>query len=135
MPTRKSANKGKAGARKPAVSGSKRADTLFPVGRLNRLMRQGRYSERQGASAGAFMAAVLEYLTAEILELAGEICVEHKKKQIMPKHLNLALRGDGELAQLTAMVTITDSSVVHNIHPALLPTKKGGKAAAATQEV
>ena len=82
------------------------------------------------------MAAVLEYLTAEILELAGEVCEKHGKKTIQPKHLNLALRGDGELAQLTAMVTITDSSVVHNIHPVLLPTKKGGKAAAgATQEV
>ena len=131
---RKSGNKSKNRAK--AVSGSTKADTLFPVGRLNRLMRQGRYAERQGASAGAFMAAVLEYLTAEILELAGEVCEKHGKKTIQPKHLNLALRGDAELALLTAMTTITDSSVVHNIHPALLPTKKGGKAAAAaTQEV
>ena len=83
------------------------------------------------------MAAVLEYLTAEILELAGEVCEAHRKKTIQPKHLNLALRGDGELAQLTAMTTISEGSVLHHVHPALLPTKKGGKGkgASATQEV
>ena len=74
------------------------------------------------------MAAALEYLTAEILELAGEIAGQHGRKTIAPKHLNLALRGDGELAKLTAMVTITESSVIKNIHPALLPVRKGKKA-------
>lgn len=138
---RKSANKSKRGAviRKPGtvqISASKRADTLFPVGRLNRLLRQGRYAERQGSSAGAFMAAVLEYLTAEILELAGEVCLAHKKKTIQPKHLNLALRGDGELAQLTAMTTISEGSVLHHVeHTLFAKPKKGGKGAVATQEV
>ena len=99
------------------------------------MLRRGRYAERQGSSAGAFMAAVLEYLTAEILEVAGEVCLAHKKKTIQPKHLNLALRGDGELARLTAMVTISEGSVPVQIHPALLRLKKASKAATTTQEV
>ena len=109
MPTRKSANT--KGRRKgaPIVSSAKRAGTIFGPSRCNRAMRQLRLSERQSASAGAFMAAVLQYLTSEIFELAGEICAEHKKKQIMPNHINLALRGDAELAKLCALTTFTSS--------------------------
>jgi len=73
------------------------------------------------------MAAVLEYLCSEIFELSGEICLDHKMKTIQPKHINLALRGDAELAKLTALTVITTSSVLHHIDPALLPTKKGKK--------
>jgi len=76
--TRKSAT----GVRKATVSASTRAQTVFPVGRLNRMMRNGRYATRLGGSAGAFMAGVLEYLTLEICELSGLICEKHKKKTI-----------------------------------------------------
>ena len=65
--------------RKPPISGSRKADTIFPVGRINRMIRQGRYAERIGNSAGVFMAAVLEYITAELLEAAGNLCLESKK--------------------------------------------------------
>ena len=68
--------------RKPTVTGSRKADTIFPVGRLNRMIRQGRYAERIGVSAGVFMAAVLEYITAEFLEAAGNQCLEAKKSII-----------------------------------------------------
>ena len=109
------AGKSKAGARgrragAKAVSGSTRAGTLFPVGRCNRLLREGRYSVRHGASAGAFMAAVLEYITAECLELAGAECLKGKSKRIQPKHLNLAVRADAELGQSFAHCTLTQSS-------------------------
>jgi histone H2A len=71
MPPKKSTGKSKTlSKRKPTVSGSKRADTLFPVGRLNRMIKKGRFSERVSSSAGAFMAAVLEYITGEYLEAA-----------------------------------------------------------------
>ena len=50
---------------------SSRAGLQFPVGRIHRLLREGNYVKRVGAGAPVYMAAVMEYLAAEILELAG----------------------------------------------------------------
>ena len=120
---RKSATKGK------SVSASARAGTLFPVGRLNRLLKHGRYSQRQSSTAGAFMSGVLEYLTAEIVELAGNICEQHKKKTIAPKHINLGVRSDDELSKLMCEVVISQGGQLPNV-PEFFQKKKGGKAAA-----
>ncbi|GAA5942419.1 hypothetical protein JCM10213_004769 [Rhodosporidiobolus nylandii] len=64
---------GKAGgdASSKAQSRSSKAGLQFPVGRIHRLLRRGNYAQRVGAGAPVYLAAVLEYLAAEILELAG----------------------------------------------------------------
>ncbi|KAL0984561.1 hypothetical protein UPYG_G00143310 [Umbra pygmaea] len=61
--------RGKTGgkARAKAKTRSSRAGLQFPVGRVHRLLRKGNYAERVGAGAPVYLAAVLEYLTAEIL--------------------------------------------------------------------
>ena len=64
--------------RKSAKSQSARAGVTFPVGRIHRLLRKGNYAERVGAGAPVYLAAVLEYLTAEILELAGNAARDNK---------------------------------------------------------
>ena len=65
--------RGKGGKAKEGKSKSRssRAGLQFPVGRIHRLLRKGNYAERVGAGAPVYMAAVMEYLAAEVLELAG----------------------------------------------------------------
>ena len=48
-------------------SRSTRAGLQFPVGRIHRLLRKGNYAERVGAGAPVYLAAVMEYLAAEVL--------------------------------------------------------------------
>lgn len=73
---------------------SSRAGLQFPVGRVHRHLRQGRYAARVGAGAPVYMAAVLEYLAAEILELAGNASRDNKKHRIVPRHIQLAGNND-----------------------------------------
>ncbi|XP_072101921.1 uncharacterized protein [Mobula birostris] len=121
--------RGKSGAgkvRSKAKSRSSRAGLQFPVGRVHRLLRKGNYAERVGAGAPVYLAAVLEYLTAEILELAGNAARDNKKTRIIPRHLQLAVRNDEELNKLLGGVTIAQGGVLPNIQAVLLPKKTGG---------
>lgn len=120
--------KGKKKGSKSASSRSSRAGLQFPVGRIHRHLREGRYADRIGAGAPVYLAAVLEYLTAEILELAGNAARDNKRTRIVPRHIQLAVRNDEELNRLLGGVTIASGGVMPNIHAALLP--KGGEAAA-----
>lgn len=125
-----SGGKGKAGRGKGKGAGSKaqsrssRAGLQFPVGRISRFLRKGRYAARIGGGAPVYLAAVLEYLAAEILELAGNAARDNKRTRIIPRHIQLAVRNDEELNKLLAGVTIASGGVLPNIHATLLPKKK-----------
>merc|ERR1712078_338379 len=81
----KMSGRGKGGKVKTkAKSRSSRAGLQFPVGRIHRLLRKGNYAERVAAGAPVYLAAVMEYLAAEILELAGNAARDNKKTRIIP---------------------------------------------------
>lgn len=123
--------KGKGGrGDKKSVSRSSKAGLQFPVGRMGRFLKQGKYATRVGAGAPVYMAAVLEYLCAEILELAGNAARDNKKSRIVPRHITLAVKNDEELNKLLGNVTIASGGVLPNIHAVLLPKKATSKGSA-----
>lgn len=122
-------------ASKAQQSRSSKAGLQFPVGRIHRMLRKGNYAQRIGAGAPGesvdegqrekeraltnnshsslvYLAAVLEYLAAEILELAGNAARDNKKSRIIPRHLQLAIRNDEELNKLLGHVTISQGGVL-----------------------
>uniref|UniRef100_B2ZFA7 Histone H2A n=1 Tax=Philodina roseola TaxID=96448 RepID=B2ZFA7_PHIRO len=112
-------------ARSKGKSRSIRAGLSFPVSRIHRHLRRGSYSERIAGGSPVYLAAVLEYLSAEILELAGNAARDNKKTRIIPRHLQLAVRNDEELNRLLDSVTIAQGGVLPNINSLLLPKKSG----------
>jgi histone H2A len=124
--------KGQKGARGKKVGGSKtksaKAGLTFPVGRIGTQMKKGRYAKRIGGGAPVYMAAVLEYLVAELLELAGNAARDHKKTRIVPRHIQLAIKNDEELNKYLGRATIAAGGVMPNIHSVLLKKSKADKA-------
>ena len=130
-----SGGKGKAGSsEKASTSRSSKAGLTFPVGRVHRLLRKGNYAQRIGSGAPVYLTSVLEYLAAEILELAGNASRDNKKRRIIPHHVQLAVRNDEELNKLLRNVTIASGGVLPHIHNVLLPKKSKKEDGSQSQE-
>ncbi|XP_037806185.1 histone H2A-beta, sperm-like [Lucilia sericata] len=108
-------------------SRSKKANLKFPVARIHRYLRKGRYAERIGETAPVFLCAVLEYLTSEVIELAGNIAIDGYRKIIEPRDIKFGIELDPELRKFLPNITIPNSEKLLYIEPALLNNCKGFK--------
>ncbi|GAB4841202.1 hypothetical protein Ancab_021946 [Ancistrocladus abbreviatus] len=117
--------RGKQSRTTKSVTRSEKAGLQFPVGRVARYLKKGRYAGRVGSGSPVYLSAVLEYLAAEVLELAGNAARDNKKSRIIPRHIQLAVKNDEELSKLLGSVTIASGGVLPNIHQVLLPKKVG----------
>ncbi|GBE61265.1 histone h2a [Babesia ovata] len=109
------------------MSRASKAGLIFSVGRISRQLKRGRYAGRIGTGAPVYLAAVLEYLCAEILELAGNAARDRKRSRITPREILLAIRGDEELSAFLGGVTLSQGGVTPNIHAVLLRNTKSKK--------
>jgi len=100
-----------------------RAGLQFPVGRIRTYLKNGKFADRIGKGAPVYLAAVVEYMAAEVLELAGNAARDNKKARIIPRHISLAVRNDEELNKLLRNVYLPSAGVLPNVHAVLLPKK------------
>lgn len=105
----------------------------MPVTRIRNELKRGRYAKIIGTGGAVFMAAVLEYLAAEVLECAGTVASENNRQRINPRHITVAVRSDSELDVLFKDITIAEGGVLPYIHQVLLQ-KLPRKAAKRQQE-
>ena len=91
--------------KKEAVSRTVKAGLKFPVGWANRYLRKWRYGKPVGQWAPIYLAAVIQYIAAEVLELAGNAARESNNSVIQSCHVEQVLRNDEELAKLVPNVS------------------------------
>ena len=72
--------------------------------RVYRYLKQSILKRRVAVGAPIYLSAVLEYLCAEVLELAGNAARDNKKKLITPRHILLAVGNDDELHRVCPSV-------------------------------
>jgi histone H2A len=113
---------------------SARCDLTFPVARVLSSMRKTTSTKRTSQSAAVYLAAVMEYLVAEVIEVSGNKTKDLDMKRIRPRHVQLAIRTDDALDKFLDAVTIASGGVMPFVHPSLLPKKREKKAKEETAE-
>ncbi len=127
----------KSAAKKGAKSAgsAKKSGLIFPAGRVGSMLRKGRFARRVSRSAGVFLAATLEFLTQELLELSSKT-VAAGAKRISPRSILLAVRHDADLGSLLNNVTISRggvaASTVSKVEKKKKASKKSKKSSKAT---
>ena len=112
---------------------SKRAGLLFSAGRTRRHLKAGRYTLRTGKYAPVYLTAVLEYLAAEVLELAGQAARDNTKKRVTARHLMLGIANDTELSPLFKGAIMPKAGVRPHVERAILPKAKAHAGDSAAQ--
>lgn len=82
------------------ASRSKKAGTIFPVGRIQKYLKKLLIAHRISPGAAVYLAATLEYLASEVLELSGNAAYDNRSRRILPRHIKLATKYDEDLAKL-----------------------------------
>merc|ERR1711865_275486 len=93
----------------------------LPIHKFAKALKAQSHTKRIGGGTAVIMTSVIEYVTAEILELAGNTAKESGKNRIIPRHIQQAVRNDEELNKFLSNVTIAGGGVIPNVHAQALP--------------
>lgn len=119
--------------RKQGVTRSKRADLEMPVSRFGRNLKRGCYFKRISDATPVYIAAVLEFLVGEVIDLAGVVCKNEGRKRIVPTHIFKGIQEDDGLVELFSNIVISEGGFNENVHDALLMKKKRSRSRSRSQ--
>jgi len=112
--------------KKSRSSISAKSGIIFPVTRMHRNLKTvQRGTTRVTKAAAIYLAAVTEYLVAEVLELSGNAARDNRRSRIIPRHMLLAVGTDEELNKLLKNCVIPQGGVLPSIHTQLIPKSTG----------
>jgi len=99
---------------------SKRAGLIFSISRCKLFLMK--YKKRIADIAPVYLAAVLEYITAEIVESGGNAARDNKRSTIKIRDLYLAIENDLELIEMMKRLNlgITGGGKLPHIHYVVL---------------
>lgn len=118
------------GARIPSTSRSIQADIIFQPSITERFLRRFGYSKSMvTANSPIFLAAVIEYITSEILNISSIKAQESRMSRITVRHMELGIRNDPDFYQLFQKLNLKflGSGFTPGIHKELLIKKKQKK--------
>lgn len=106
-------------AKKKSKSRAEKAGLTFPVSKVNKHLRDSHMSKRVGGGAPVYLAAVLEYFAAELIECAGTQLEGNKRKRISPQDVMRAVRNDQDLNKLVGGYSVFVGDRVQNVTSAV----------------
>ncbi|CAM4525809.1 unnamed protein product [Caretta caretta] len=96
----------------------------FPVDHIEKMLRKGHCIKRIKGGALVYLAAVIEYLTAELLAQAGNATRDDPRRCITPQHLRLAIRRNKDFHKLLlGSDAVFQGGILPNSQAMLLKTK------------
>ena len=111
------------GSKDHKISRNRRAKLQFSVSKMESILRSHstKSIRRVSDSAPVYLAAVVEYIVAELLELSGNAARNSKLSRITPRNIMTAIHSDPEFNILFKKKGILGTGVLPNIHRVLLP--------------
>ena len=84
---------------------------FFPVGRIHRHLREGRYSERISSNAPVYLTAVLKFVVDEVFKEAFNKCDKKSTKRIIPNNIVNVISRDKKLNDIFKYIVIRNGGV------------------------
>ncbi|KAH0473382.1 MAG: hypothetical protein KVP17_005016 [Porospora cf. gigantea B] len=113
---------------------STRAGLTFPVARVRKLMRDGKFARRISPSSAVAVAAILEYMVCELAQVSGDAVKQNSMHKLTPRAVELGIRSDDEFARYLANVSIARSGVVGALTAKKAKSGKSSKKSAKTSK-
>ena len=110
------------------LSRSEKAGLVFSVSKTEKRLRKHLQGYKISSNVPIYMTAVIEYISAEILDLSSMVTRHERNKhaRITENHLYKAIQSHEPLCTLFKNIIIPNSGVIQDIKQSFLPKKKGG---------